>query len=229
MRQNPAKAAEAYLISSKGVPKKTEPPGPDMTSLLPKLIEVLKSGDITTIKGFLKQNAGVTKATFTNGSLKTNTLNVAVRAVPASEERIEVFRLLVKGGAGADFIETHVNDPGIAYNVVSYPESLTVEELDFLLGAGADPDCGVCVPKTPPILSLCNMMFGEKGGRDTTLTKQEALDRIKVFVKHKANPAKLTGIATELTVNGTELKPTSAAQLATESGCEELKSALGLK
>ena len=202
---------------------------PDMTSLLPELKEALKSGEITTIKGFLKQNAGVTKATFTDGSLKRNTLNVAVGTVPASEGRVEVFRLLVKGGARADFIETRVNDPGVAYNAVSYPESLTVEELDFLLGAGADPDCGVCVPKTPPILRLCNMMFGEKGVLDTTLTKQEALDRIKVFVKHKANPAKLTGIATELTVNGTKLKPTSAAQLTTESGCEELKSALVLR
>lgn len=227
IEKDPNKAAEIYLRLSDDNLKKTKPLV-DMTPLLPKLQEAFKSGDLVMIKEFLKHNPGVAKATFDKDSVKVNALTLAVSDVPASDQRISVFKLLVTKGADARFIYTALKDPNVAYNAVSYPEALSIEELDFLLDAGADPNFGVCVPKEPPLLRLCKMYFKEEGVNVIKLSQEDVITRINVFMKHKANPAKPAGIATAVNVNGSSITASSAAQVANDSGSAKLKTALRL-
>jgi len=171
-----------------------------------KLQETLKSGDLVMIEEFLKQNPDVAKATFDKDSLKVNALTLAVSNVPASDQRINVFKLLVTKGADTRFIETRLEDPNVAYNAVSYPKTLSIEELDFPLDAGADPNFGVCVPKEPSLLMLCQMYFKEKRVNAIKHNQENAIARINVFMKYGGNPANQTGIATPIEVNGSRIQ-----------------------
>ena len=219
------KGAELYLKAAGIV---------DLQALVPKFRDALKSGDAVTVKDFVDQNPEIATATFADDGLKKNALLVAVQDMPTGDQRLEALRLLVAKGAKASFVATAPEGADAAVadktcNVVSYPENLTVAELDFLLGKGANPDFGIGAAKETPLLRLCKMYFqpaeppaGQK------LSQQDVLDRIKVFMKHGASTRKQAAAPADLVINGTTTKASSAAQLAKDAGSAELKTALRL-
>ena len=206
----------------------------DLGALVPKFRDALKSGEAATIKDFVDQNPEIAAATFVDDGLKKNALLVAVQEMPPGDQRLEVLRLLVAKGAKAGFVATAPEGADAAVadktcNAVGYPENLTIAELDFLLGKGANPDFGIGAAKETPLLKLCKMYVQpaepEAGQK---LSQQDVLDRIKVFMKHGASTRNQAAAPAELVVNGTTIKASSAAQLAKDAGSAELKTALRL-
>jgi|GEM_PF-4804395 len=227
----PSADLDAAPDKSAGTVKEKQPPA-DMTNVLPEWKQTCESGDPAAVRDFLNQHPGLPEAIFTDGSLKRNALSVAISKFPYGDHRIEIIRLLVKKSADPAFIDRRGDqEMGMeaSYNAVSYPENLGLDELEYLLRKGADPDLGVCVPAEPPLLRLAKMTFENKAEfGDAKITRDGLLDRIKILVKHGADPSKKAGIATSVNAGNKQIPAESAKQLATDSGSADLQSALGI-
>jgi len=106
-----------------------------------------------------------------------------VDASQKSPERIKAIKVLVE--AGVDLKQsTSESGSNCARGLVSLPEKLTPEELDYLLSEGADPSVGWCVGNTPPLNWLVRAFFYEQ---DPT-KRPDFPGLLRVFIKHGVDP-----------------------------------------
>lgn len=187
-----------------------------------QFLQLLKSGEIGSIRACLKEHPEVASAGFVVDGLNTNALCSAVDLVPKSESRIDVFRLLVESGSDPKFVQNRLSDPRVSYNAVSYPEKLSPGELEYLLDAGADPNQGVCMPQEPPLLRIVRMLAEGRGKLD----RYKVVELVRALVKHGANPAKPAGIPVPIEIGGTKIVNPTAQTIADAIGFEDLKTAL---
>jgi len=136
-----------------------------------KFFEACGKADTATIMAMLKEDPSLAKVTIKGQGYRrimpqmVGEERTPMRQEPAeatcdalqwlvdksekTPERIEAIKALVE--AGADPART-TSEAGcnMARNTVSRPSMLTVEELDYLLSKGANPDFGFCVASYPP-------------------------------------------------------------------------------
>lgn len=100
-----------------------------------------------------------------------------------SPERIEAIKALVE--AGADPARTtSAKGANMSRNTVSRPQMLTLEELEYLLSKGANPDFGFCVAAYPPAGVLAKTFVNEEDAEK----KAEARQYLEVYLAHGADP-----------------------------------------
>jgi hypothetical protein len=103
-------------------------------------------------------------------------------------ERIDTIKALVDAGADMN-AETSERGTNCARNVITDPAKLLPEELDYLLGKGADPYFGWCVGNTMPVMNLTLSYLGEKDPQKRT----ELATLLRVYAKHKVDLSKEGG------------------------------------
>ena len=167
--------------------------------------EACAKADTATIQAMLKANPQLAKVTMKGQSyrrfmprmdgdemtpMRTEPVDADCDAlqwlVDESEKtpgRIKAIKTLVE--AGADPSRT-TSEAGcnMARNTVSIPSKLTVEELDFLLSKGANPDFGFCVASHPP----AGLLAIEFVTAEDTEKKEEAKKYLETYIAHGANP-----------------------------------------
>ena len=210
-----------YFAQASGT-KKTSVISPEDAK---EFCDLLKTGDYDAIRSFLKKNPDFARGEFEFGACITNALGAARSLVPKSDSRLNIFRLLIKSGADPKFIIRNHRDDSVTYNVVSYPENLTVSETEYLLSVGADPNKGVCMPMEPPILRLVKMYMEERAEEDSN-KRADTLAKIRLFIKYGADPYREAGTSSPCEINKIEIEKPTANRIAEALGAEDLIQAL---
>jgi hypothetical protein len=174
-----------------------------------KFFEACANVDTPTIVAMLKENPSLATVTMNGqGQLLIMGQMVDDEIIPArhepaeatcdalqwlidesekSPERIEAIKALVE--AGADLTRTtSVAGANMSRNTVSRPDMLTLEELDYLLSKGANPDFGFCTAAYPPAGVLAKKFVTEEDAEK----KEEARKFLEMYIMHGADP-KATG------------------------------------
>jgi hypothetical protein len=170
-----------------------------------KFFEACGKAETATIVSMLKENPALAKVTMKGRSyrrflpqmedgqmtpMRTEPVDASCDAlqwlIDESEktpDRIEAIKALVE--AGADPSRT-TSEAGcnMARNSVSIPSKLTIEELDFLLSKGANPDFGFCVASYPPVGLLAIQFVTAEDSEK----KEDAQKYLKTYITHGANP-----------------------------------------
>lgn len=124
-----------------------------------KFFEACRKADTATIVSMLKENPALAKVTMRGQSLRRIWVQDEMRTEPVdascdalqwlidesekTPDRIEAIKALVEAGADPSRTTSEAGS-SMARNSVSIPSKLTIEELDFLLSKGANPDFGFC-------------------------------------------------------------------------------------
>ena len=169
-----------------------------------KFFEACGKADTATIVAMLKENPSLAKVTIKGQGyrrimpqmvgdemtpMRTEPAEATCDAlqwlVDKSEKtpgRIEAIKALVE--AGADPSRT-TSEAGcnMARNTVSRPSMLTVEELDYLLSKGANPDFGFCVASYSPAGLLAIEFTTSKDAAK----KETARKYLEAFIAHGAS------------------------------------------
>lgn len=171
-----------------------------------KFFEACGKADTATIVAMLKENPSLAKVTMTGKSYRRIMPQMVgdemtpMRTEPAeatcdalqwlidesekSAGRIQAIKALVE--AGADPTRT-TSEKGcnMARNTVSQPSMLTLDELDYLLSKGANPDFGFCVAGRPPA-GLLALAFATT---EVAAERDAARQVLELYIKHGADPA----------------------------------------
>lgn len=175
-----------------------------------KFFEACGKADTSTIVAMLKENPSLAKVTMKGQSSRLirpepvgderprvreepadatcDALQWLIDESPKTPERIEAIKALVE--AGADPTRT-TSEAGcnMARGVVTLPDKLTPEELDYLLGKGADPNFGFCVGSIHPMVKLAVGFVTE----EDEAKKAAHGELLRVFIKKGADPAAAGG------------------------------------
>ena len=117
-----------------------------------------------------------------------NGLQALIDKAPKNPERLEAIKALVEGGVDPKAVTSEKNF-NMARGTVSQPDLLTAEELDYLLGKGADPSFGFCVGNGLPMTKLALAFVTEQDKSKKT----EFGEMLRIFVKNGADPAAAGG------------------------------------
>ena len=251
-KSEPAAAEETAEPGTKIQKSEVEYVHPDPESLTSeeerKFFEACGKADTATIVAMLKENPSLAKITMKGQSYRraapqmVDERMIIPPAEPAeatcdalqwlidesekSPERIEAIKALVEAGADPSRT-TSEKGCNMARNTVSRPSMLTLDELDYLLSKGADPDFGFCVAGYPPA-GLLALEFAT-----TEDAAQRDADRqvLELYIKHGADPAE-TGSPSFIMGPGKggkklkDIRIASAADVATAAEDPELDAIL---
>jgi len=143
-----------------------------------------------------------------------NALHRLIKKASQHPKRIEAIKALVEGGVDPT-ANTSEEGASWSYGLATSPSSLTIEELDYLLGQGADPDFGFCSLPVPPLGKLASQFVKTKSQEE----KKVLAELMRIYIKHGANPDK-EWIASWSSVKGAKIK--SAAMVSEMTGDSEL-------
>jgi len=169
-----------------------------------KFFEACGKADTVTIIAMLKENPSLAKVTMKGQSYRRimpqmvgdemmpmrtepeeascDALQWLVDESEKTPERLEAIKALVEAGADPSRT-TSEKGCNMARNTVSRPSMLTVEELDYLLSKGANPDFGFCVASYPPAGLLA---IGFATSQDAA-EKETARKYLETFIAHGAS------------------------------------------
>jgi formylglycine-generating enzyme len=220
---NPQNLEEIY-------PNLTTNPGPETLNSDEEreFFKACENADTEKIKAMLSANPKLAHAAMlgrsgivadgATGSFPfiVNALHRLIKKTSQHPKRIEAIKALVEGGVDPT-ASTSEEGASWSYGLATSPSMLTIEELDYLLGQGADPDFGWCSAALPPLGKLASQFVKTKSQEK----KKELAELMRIYIKHGANPDKWSS------VKGAKIK--SAALISEMTGDPELAAILAEK
>ena len=157
------------------------------------------SADTAKIRTMLASNPKLAKAAMVGRNRKFTereseigsfpfTINALQALIDKSQKnptRIDAIKILVEGGVDPK-VTTSEERTSSARGPVTFPTELTIDELEYLLAKGADPNFGWCSDALPPLLSLSLEFVQAKNPS----IKSQIGEKLRLYLYYGADPEK---------------------------------------